>query len=81
MTNISGVNLSRVLKYFMVDFDPNNPKLPNGICTHCRRILFEIDKGKPATLDYPIDYSKLSFPVLTRRYKCLDDIGELKDFP
>ena len=77
MTDIVGVTLSRVIKYFMEDFDPNDVKLPNGICTHCRNILLNIEKEKPAALNDPIDFSKLSFPFLTRKYESISDLGDL----
>ena len=81
MTDIVGVTLSRVIKYFMEDFDPSDVKLPNGICTHCRNILLNIEKEKPAALNDPIDFSKLSFPVLTRKYESISDLGDLRDCP
>ena len=81
MSTIVGVNLERVLKYFMEDFESCDLKLPNGLCSHCRNILYNHEKGKSVLISDPIDYSKLSFPVLTRKYEGVRDIGDLKDCP
>ena len=81
MCNIVGVTHNRIIKYFMEDFDPTDLKLPNGICGHCRNILAKLEKGEPATLNDPIDFSKLTFPVLTRRYESVCDLGDLRDCP
>ena len=34
MTGILGVTFSRVIKYFMEDYDPSDVKLPNGMYMH-----------------------------------------------
>ena len=81
MGNIVGVTHSRIIKYFMEDFDPSDLKLPNGICSHCRIILLKLEKGEPAALNDPIDFSKLTFPVLTRKYESVCDLGDLRDCP
>ena len=70
MKKISGIILKRVQDYFYEEFDPNDEKLPNGICARCRNILLNIDQGKlePSALDDPIDFSALSYPTLTRSF-------------
>ena len=62
----------------MEDFDISDPKLPNGICGHCRMKLLEVENGNPNTLEDPVDFSTLSFPVLTRAY---GGISNLEDIP
>ena len=76
MIAITGIVLNRVQKYFMEDFNPNDQNLPNGICGRCRNILLDIDSGKPAALEDPVDFSTLNFPVLTRTF---GGVTELKD--
>ena len=39
---IKDETLERVQKYFIVDYDPADPKLPNGICGKCRKLLLEV---------------------------------------
>ena len=76
-----GVALSRVKKYFKEDFDPSNQELPSSICARCRKSLINVEKGKPADLDDPIDFLRLRFPVLTRKFGGINDLGNLKNCP
>jgi len=36
-------NLKRVIEYFLVNYDPADPNLPNGICGKCRKLLLEVN--------------------------------------
>ena len=74
----SGVNLSRVQKYFIENYDPNEEKIPNGLCSRCRIILLDIEQGKKSVsaLPEPMDFSSLIFPAITRSSK----VNNLKDF-
>jgi hypothetical protein len=68
MRKLVNVNLLRVRKYFFEDFDPSEVKLPNGICSRCRKLLENVEKGSKDTSDLlaPIDFNTLKFPALTR---------------
>ena len=70
-------------KYLFTDFDPSDEKLPNGICSRCRNILFNIDQGKlePSALDDPIDFSALQFPTLTRSFGGVTLLSDLQRCP
>ena len=68
MLKIANVNLQRVKKYFLEDFDPNDSKLPNRICTRCRNLLGKVENGSKIVSDLPdpVDFNALSFPKITR---------------
>ena len=64
MRKIVGVTLQRIHKHFFEDFDSSDSKLPNGICSRCRKLLERVDSGSKDTsaLPNPIDFTSLSFP-------------------
>lgn len=68
MRKIVGVTLQRIHKHFFEDFDSSDSKLPNGICSRCRKLLERVDSGSKDTsaLPNPIDFTSLSFPRMTR---------------
>ena len=44
------------------NFDPENPKFPSGVCSHCYNCLIR----NPDKLSDPIDFSKLEFPSMAQ---------------
>ena len=59
---VPGAILKRVREEYFENFNPEDSKLPNGICGRCNNLL---NRNPSALLD-PIDFSSLRFPVLTR---------------
>ena len=47
---IQGVQLQRVQKYFMSNYDPNDQRYANGICSCCKLKLLKIEKQKQRKL-------------------------------
>ena len=74
--NITGKLLEQVHKYWIENYDPTNPKLPSSLCSRCRHLFYEIDKGTKTIEDLPelFDFSQLKFPKHTRSTSNLDDL-------
>ena len=92
---IQGVQLQRVHKYFMSNFDPNDQKYPNGICTCCKSKLLKIENADkkaekenveldPSTLpSLPdlVDYPSLNFPRVGTRSSGVAELKDLTNCP
>lgn len=39
MKKATGMVLKRIQTFFFEGFDPNDPKLPNGVCARCGNLL------------------------------------------
>ena len=83
MTVISGLVLNRGKNHFLTNYNPNDQKFPNGICTRCRNLLTNVDRPsddakrvESSALPDVVDFPKLQFPVITRSSGSLS-LGEL----
>ena len=70
MFPITGVNLARVKRFWMENYDPGETRLPAALCgKHCMLLGYIEKQQRGATIDSlpdPLDYSKMTFPILTR---------------
>ena len=46
LRNICGVTLERVKQIYISNYDPSNQKLPNAICSDCRKPFADLVAGK-----------------------------------
>ena len=70
MYPITGVILARVKRYWMENYDPGDTRLPAVACgEHCNLMNYIEKQQRGATIDSlpdPPDYSKMTFPIMTR---------------
>ena len=67
LKNIVGVTLERVQRVYIENYDPSNQKLPNVICSDCRKPFTELIAGKELMEhDVPelIDFKTLSLALI-----------------
>ena len=51
------------------------------MCARCRKVLKNVADGnsEPSALGDPVDFSALSFPVMTRKFGGMTDLGSLQN--
>ena len=69
MKPISALDLARIREFVpgMADYDPDDQKLPCGLCARCRGWLSDLALKKRKDLPPKPDYSKSNFGGLTGR--------------
>ena len=92
---IKDVYLQRIHKYFMSNYDPDDPKYPNGLCGCCKTKLqriesakekakkdkVEVDVSKLPTLPDIVDYPSMNFPRVGTRSSAVSELKDLADCP
>ena len=80
MRNITEGVLKQIHSFFISNYDPSELKMPNAICSRCRVLLGQTEKKEKqfvlVDLPDPIDFSKLTFPTITRS-SGVTNLGEL----
>ena len=69
---IGEIDAARIVEHFISNFDRDNQKLPQSLCSKHRYQLFDFDRKTKAgqkvkALPDPVDFSKLDFGGLTDR--------------
>ena len=61
---IQGVQLQRVHKFFMSNYDPDDQKYPNGICGCCKLKLLNIEKAVKKAEEDKVELDVSALPTL-----------------
>ena len=87
---IQGVQLERIHKFFMSNYDPDDQEYPNGVCNNCKTKLLKYEqadikaKAENKCLEVSalpklpdiVDYPSFQFPRVGTRSS---EVSELKD--